>query len=482
MILNKPGTTPLLNASATQSAVSDPLPEFWPPAAPPVVAQAWWIPWPLAVILVPLLWLMPRRMGPHFAAVRWPGVLLAHVFWTAYGIGCIALAYWAPHYGWVAWLTGRSPGQADPSLWPPPGAWDIFRAPLALEVIWLSETLQDIARYVLAWGVFVGCELAVAATGLLLMPFVAAGEPVRRLMARCVKMTFWATPSCVVLGLVLQAVALTEWLDEEKWMVAGQLSCVYVLWLLWIWGRSAQRYWGPAAGPAWESRRPRCEECGYVLTGLTAKDHCPECARPAADSLPARRGPTPFAAARGLRRVPAFFKTAVLVFLRRNYCDRLALRGGQELARRYAVWMCLLATGLTTAAAWCGVLSIDREGVLFRLLEWDSPAVLACVYATATLVIMLASLAMLSLCLAVIGDWRSIQIKSSVVLLHAGWCVPIGLVIACFQRCSSLRLPSRLDGWAAVLMCAGLVVVCLLIGYPLMSLSSAARRLRFANA
>ena len=53
------------------AAASNALPEYWPagPTVEPV--RAWWIPWPIAIVLLPLLWLMPKRMGPHFAAVRW---------------------------------------------------------------------------------------------------------------------------------------------------------------------------------------------------------------------------------------------------------------------------------------------------------------------------------------------------------------------------------------------------------------------------
>ena len=50
---------------------------------------------------------------------------------------------------------------------------------------------------------------------------------------------------------------------------------------------------GPADGPAFAPREPRCDACGYTLIKLPLGSNCPECGLANRDSLPGgRRRPT----------------------------------------------------------------------------------------------------------------------------------------------------------------------------------------------
>lgn len=468
------------NKKGTKTEV---LPEFWPQSAPSGVARAWWIPWPVAILLVPLLWVMPKRMGPHFAAVRWPGVILGHLLWTVYGIGCIGLAYRAPHYGWIAWLTGQSPGQADPGLWPPPSAWDIFRAPLALEAVWLGQTITSIEEYLLGWGAVLGCELGVAAIGLLLMPYVTVGERTGRLVARCIKLTMWATTSVVLLGLALQAAALFYSKSRDLLVIVIIACCGYVVWLLWMWGRSAARYWGPAEGPGWERRRPMCEACGYTLTGLTAADRCPECGRAVAESLPERREPMPYSAARGLGRIPALFQMTVRVLVGRSPLDRLAVHDAYAGARSFAVLTCVLTAGVVApllgprvAWSWFGTDYINGrlDPLTTCLAAW-----------TAFFVAALAANSLIALGTRAVTR-LPLQPRAAIVFLHSPWYVLLGLVIALGLMACLMTTEPRLTEretltWIGVFIGA-VALFAVMLTKTSHSLFRSLQRTRFANA
>lgn len=70
------------------------------------------MPWPLAVLLVPLFWLMPRRFGPHFAQASWTAAIVAHGLWGAYAVaGILLVAIGLPQYTLPGWLLGCTPEQ-----------------------------------------------------------------------------------------------------------------------------------------------------------------------------------------------------------------------------------------------------------------------------------------------------------------------------------------------------------------------------------
>ncbi len=99
----------------------------------------------------------------------------------------------------------------------------------------------------------------------------------------------------------------------------------------------------------------RCPSCGYNLTGLTAS-RCPECGE-AFDWEAVRQAadPTPtiaFERARGWRRVPAFFRTALTVlFTPWVFAQQVVRRARVRSALLFAA-ICFAATALTLVFEW----------------------------------------------------------------------------------------------------------------------------------
>ena len=292
------------------------LPEYWPSQPPFESAQPWWIPWPVAVLLAPLLWIMPRRMGPHFAAVPWRGAVVAHMLWMPYGLGCVLIGLLEPNFGWAAWLFGQAPGHGLALFWPAPTVTDILAAP---------------AAFLMA---------------------LFAGHP----QAGMPGMVLWASTSLAVCGLALQVVPLlpVDHFVHSQFKVL--FICLYVIWALRLCVRAGSRYPGSIEELGRPPLRPRCEKCGYGLTGLRTTDACPECGRPVAESMPDRRVPSPFAAATGLRRIPAFFVTCGRVWFDKRFFETLAFDASYSPGRSFAVYVSLLAglpavIGLTLASS-----------------------------------------------------------------------------------------------------------------------------------
>ncbi len=275
-----------MTSAATQTdnradAIPEPLPEFLPVTPRKPVVHPWWIPWPVAILLAPLLWLMPRRMGPHFATVRWPGAILGNLVYVIYGISCLVLARVSPRYGWVAYLLGEAPGQAPDSPLPGPTLSQIIRSPLAAALnAWEAGSGGELlAQILIGISAYAG---VVVFFSLLLMPPAAAGEKKRYLFARCVKLVLWSMTSMLLFGLAATGTELYE--VSQHWVIIP-----WALLLGWILYRAVGRYPGAAEGPAWPPRRPTCRKCGYLLTGMRLADRCPECGTSVVDSMQPRR-------------------------------------------------------------------------------------------------------------------------------------------------------------------------------------------------
>lgn len=360
--------------STDQRMAIEPLPEHWPADAKPETVRAWWIPWPVAVLLAPLLWILPRRMGPHFATVRWPGAIVAHLLWVFYAIGSMIIAFERPRFGWVAWVLGRVPGQEAGSLWPAPTLSEMFRSPPAMVATAIAREVDEAETLLIGFAALLGFELVFVLLGVLLMPFTAGVGRVRSSIGRSIKLTFWATTSLIVLGLAFEWIAQDDMNPgnvDDNHLVLGAL---YMAWFLWIWLRSAMRLPEPPEVKASEPRPPRCETCGYRLTGLTADDQCPECGAAARDSLPTNRRPSPFAEARSIRaRVPAFFKTLRCVLIRRDFFKHLVSHQHYESARRFAIVACVFSAlaGLAVFAAVTVILfSSSQEAIRIVHEPW----------------------------------------------------------------------------------------------------------------
>lgn len=367
--------------STSHAFPADTLPEYWPDDQPPEPVRAIWLPWPIAIVLAPLFWLMPKRMGPHFAAVRWPGIIAAHLLWATYGFFCIVNAYANVDYSWAAYLSGQCPGQQSEILYPAPTLSQIARSPLAVTAYMPDDPMFALA--IAMAGAVV--ELGVALAAITLIAYAVAGERELLLFARCLRLTWWSTTSLVVLGLALQVIELDliwEPGTDSRLLATGVAVTLYVAWFVWLVIRSGLRYAGPAERPGRERRRPQCEQCGYTLTGLTADVCCPECGNPIADSLPGNRQPTPFAAAETtLARIPAFFRTAAGALAGRGFYKHLTLYNQHAHARRFAIWTCVLCGPVFCAAyGLTEILTFGRlrlGGAFDGVSEWSALAVLA---------------------------------------------------------------------------------------------------------
>jgi len=483
-----------VNEDTTQPTVTQPLPEYWPEEQRPQPERVYWLPWPMAVLLVPLLWLMPKRMGPHFAAVRWPGVIVGHLFWTIYGYGCVSIAFDAPKYSWVAYLAGRSPGQSEPSIWLAPTVSEIFRSPLALLAMQLAEVLKGIEELIIGLGIFAGVELAFILLAIVLLPYAAVGERAKHLFARCVKLTLWAPSSLVVFGLLLQTrIFFVPEEDLGDWERTIEMTLpFYLAWVVWILIRSSLRYAGPAKGPAWEPQQPQCEKCGYLLVGLTTNDKCPECGCPVADSMPERREAPAFVAGRGVfGKASGFLKTSLRVVFDRRVYETTHVRDVHADARRFAIASYIAAPPILTVVLVLVTRLFEGYRPLLTLVDWIEVFGVAPIYMS--LIFLLVSGIVGVIAMASRGS-GSAQSRLAVVFFHSAWLLPVILSIIAM---STLFAWLEVDEWIERLLphtqagqmwmvSLSIIVGLLMIGpVPILAFfrfTRGLRQIRFANA
>jgi hypothetical protein len=141
--------------------------------------------------------------------------------------------------------------------------------------------------------------------------------------------------------LLASVAALSPVNPEEN--LAVVLVGAWLLWTASVLVRLGGRYSGPKTGPTWQMRTPRCEVCGYVLTGLPVTARCPECGRLLAESLPQHRKPPAFAVAHGpVGTLRAFVRTTWAALFTRRFARGVVTQRGRRAARNYAFLMCLL--------------------------------------------------------------------------------------------------------------------------------------------
>ena len=334
------------------------LPEFWPDQSPPTVRPVW-IPWPIAVLLVPLFWVMPRRFGPHFAAASWTAAVIAHLVWGIYGAVSILLPVLiGPQYSLASYLLRRTPEELGQSLFPVPTLGEILRGPLALLAGIVAEVdlsgprgsmeLTQIVTLTLL------AELGLVLSAVLLMPFIAAGERTRRLLGRTIKLVLWASTSLVVLAVAIQVLLVRDPNAFGDWSMQLTIA-LYCAWVMWLVIRGGSRYAGPAEGPAWERASPLCVACGYGLTALPCDSACPECGQAIGESLPEFRSPSPLAAGNRVGRLSALPVTYWRACGAGGFTSGCRPATALPAARRFAVWIAAVTSALLLGLAICGI-------------------------------------------------------------------------------------------------------------------------------
>lgn len=472
------------------------LPEFWPDQSVAPVRPIW-IPWPLAIVLAPLFWLMPKRFGPHFAAASWTAAILAHVTWACYGLASICLATVAgPRYTLASWLLGRTPEQLGYSLFPVPTLGEMLRAPLAFFACGPSQQAQfglaapPILTVSPLWLMFVDLATVVV-LAILLMPFIAAGERTRLLLARTVRLVLWASTSLVVLAVAIQA-SIVHTPNYRDGLQVYAAIAVYCAWMIWLVMRGGSRYAGPADGPAWQPHSPLCVGCGYGLTALPHDGTCPECGRPVAESLPEHRHPSSFAAARSVMgRLLAFPGTYGAALWGRGFYERLATRNGSVAARRFVVWA-TAASAVLNVALLIGAWTVcERTGSWLPPMHWGG-ALGFCIISLYGTLGLLGLTSLVSLLVSRFG-YRPLHNRSIAAFYWSAWLLPIGTTLILTLTTIALLLDrphpryfvhvasiGRLDLYAALVSLL-LVIPVLVTWRSLVHLARAIRAVRYAN-
>jgi hypothetical protein len=476
------------------------LPMTWPEQPAERGVRPVWIPWPAAVLLAPLFWLMPRRMGPHLATVRWPGVLAAQAFWMLYGAGCILLSATYQQHGLV-WFVANSLGyaEADPSA-AAPTLLAVFRSPpavLALHLAGLPSmgyrgiigTASELLNHTVG---IVGLEAALILLSLILTPYAGGRHGGRGLIHRCVKTTFWCSTSLPVLGLGLQVVSLFGrtlgyvTFENVFWLAFA----VYFAWVMWMWIRATSREPACDDQAPRPAREPLCEQCGYILTGLPRGHCCPECGTPVSRSLPRHRRPSPFAARGDL------LGTVFSVLRDRGFFRNLRTHGQHASARRFAILMCVVSPAVMLPA-WSLTVYVMPD--LTMPDECDRPLICQMAQlATVWIATSLAMMALAGLMAAPDNPWtkRPWRDNASVAFHATAWLIPmvaaISLALAYHFLVVDPVLTDLLSGetprWpprtADALIILGILLwlaVLRTFGQVVIRLSKALRDTRFAN-
>jgi hypothetical protein len=289
------------------------------------------------------LWFSPKRVGASLAASGWRAAIAAHIATLAVGWGLIL---WAETYFMPNLFAARRS-----VLWVEVGApqmtWsECLRGPLAAWASGLHGATAGPGGWTQPLLTFAGIEVGAVLLAVAMMPFAAAGERTRRLFGRCLRLAWWSTTMMILLGI--------GWLLDPLWRRLLALPDewhpvdfaglgLFGVWWLVVLLRSGYRYVGPAEGPAWQARTPRCEKCGYEIVGLPLTTNCPECGRPVKESLPERRTVPAFAAAKTWAdSVRAFWPTVRAAVTDQTFFDRLAVRRGHVPARTLFLLVCVL--------------------------------------------------------------------------------------------------------------------------------------------
>lgn len=260
------------------------VPAFLPPIEPmPEAAKP--IPFWTAFFFYPFR----RKWGPHLAAGPMKSAVAAHflaVFMTiVFGLTTYLVVNADPpslpgmrlrlgmlvRQGIVASSRTESPGMI---------AWLIVVSPLALTLMLLVVALMT-------------------------APAAESGDGMKSACRRSINDVLWMTTILPWIGglalvfyslqrLINARIAHTGILSLMELMIhnstiAAILCVVALVFIVRIWRAGVASYVGPASGPGFQPRRPRCEDCGYLIGGLPTESNCPECGLAVLDSLPSGR-------------------------------------------------------------------------------------------------------------------------------------------------------------------------------------------------
>lgn len=134
-----------------------------------------------------------------------------------------------------------------------------------------------------------------------------------------------------------------------------------------------------------------CEGCGYVLTGLPAREssgetaRCPECGKPLAESDPALRSPAAWEFRPGLASLA--WTSAEVLFHPTRFYRTLATRGPTAPARRFAAvhwWLASILFALAAHTHWRSFISPVGRPLSYRLIELGVMTALTFVFLAAT--------------------------------------------------------------------------------------------------
>jgi hypothetical protein len=247
-----------------------------------------------------LLWLAPKRTGTLLAGAGWHAAILAAAISAGLGLGLLTfelLTTVSIPYG--------TPGVFTFSVGMPRSELTVaeaLRAPFVSLATIIHTATGSPATGGTASIILGLIPVGLLAVAVLMMPLVAAGERLGLLFGRCLRLVLWNTSTLIPLGVAsfwwpslldrLGVAGRTEglfaaappFLSDREQATIFALVLFALWWLLILW-RSGLRYTGPADGPAWRPRTPRCRKCGYNIATLRVDARCPECNHPVADSV-----------------------------------------------------------------------------------------------------------------------------------------------------------------------------------------------------
>ena len=289
------------------------IPEYWDAPRPDAPRETrpigWWL--LLPAVLASLV--VPTRLGPRIARTSFTKIALGHVAGLALALAGLLLVTGT---GSLAVLGDAFQGPLTLS--------EKLRLPFVTATEWLYEMSQFPGAVLpLLFGV-AAIPVAFLVLAALLTPLIAAGERTRSALARSTKLVFWSVMHGVLAIAIIEVTRRLWWTDIAECLgsISGDLPEIVVFLLVLVYWRQVlmrlgARYGGPRIGPGWMPHRPRCNGCGYVLTGLSPEGRCPECGLEIAGSLPEARALPGWALARWPWQRAAAYSRAAWAILRR---------------------------------------------------------------------------------------------------------------------------------------------------------------------